>query len=107
MCHTTETDPQMKWEIPEGFCDFWMSLKPPKRLQVPFNCWTANSGKHRIVRGQHRKISANYHTKYGGAGSQNQLYTTMKFPENKFWRTSMNIVQKKETEGENSSAPEP
>lgn len=36
-----------------------------------------------------------------------ELCTTVKLPENKFWRTNINIVQKKDTEGENSSAPEP
>lgn len=35
LCHITETDPQMKQEIPEGFCDFWLSLKPSKKMQVP------------------------------------------------------------------------
>lgn len=97
----------MKREIPDRFCDFGRSLKPPKRPQWPFNCWKASSGKHRTVQGQHREISANYHSKYRGAGSQNRLCTTVKFPENKFWRTNINIVQKKDTEGENSSAPEP
>lgn len=55
----------------------------------------------RLLFRQHTKISANYTINYGGASSQTQLQNTMELLGKRIWRTSMSIVQRKETEREN------
>lgn len=85
LCRGSNTTPQMKWEIPEGFYDFWIGLKQPERdCKYPSTAGQQTQA-NRVVQGQQRKISANWYTTQRAAMSHRHFQGT-------FWRTCINIV---------------